>query len=327
MKNKLFISYLLLIAFLAVPALASELHIDKSGNFHMDSANVVSTNNNFILVEVWGTKWSLFLDTSTKILGADDRELTMNGIEKGQLLTVDGMFDAVNKIILAATVVNESIGTPKPKLVLLPPPSPPIPTPLPAPKAATVSAKPVDASNVHEITSYLKLAKEGPEVLRLQQFLVTQGLLSSDNATGYYGWITWAAVKKFQLAHDLLDTGTVGPKTRAVLNSLLNGTPGTVAGASVSVSPSASSAAPPSSGKGEKITKYLRYTSKDPEVLILQNFLVSQGLLNADNVTGYFGDTTWDAVVAFQKNHGLEYKYGAIGPQTRNVINAMLAGQ
>ncbi len=308
---------------LGMPVFAAELHIDSQGKFHMDSANVVSTNNNFVLVEVWGTKWSIFIDAYTKIRSAGDLELTTNAFAVGHALTVDGTFNKDNKVIEATLIVDESVGTPKPKEVSPPPPVAISASPKPSVSAAPAILKqPIDAKDIREIRSYLKLSSEGPEVLKLQQFLISNGFLAPDNATGYFGLVTSSAVKRFQFANGLAGTGTVGPLTRAVLNSLL-GSDGTVAGASTSVPTDAQKTA----GITGTITQYLRYQSKHPEVLILQNFLVDQGFLSADNATGYFGDATWDAVVAFQKANGLEYKYGAVGPQTRDVINGMLAGQ
>src|SRR3989344_463911 len=63
----------------------------------------------------------------------------------------------------------------------------------------------------------------GDDVLSLQQFLITQGHLSSGLATGYFGPITRSAVERLQLAFGIFSAasneasgyGIVGPRTRA----------------------------------------------------------------------------------------------------------------
>jgi peptidoglycan hydrolase-like protein with peptidoglycan-binding domain len=59
----------------------------------------------------------------------------------------------------------------------------------------------------------------------LQSLLAEYGYLSSTNATGFFGNLTLGAVQKFQCDKDIVCTGgagwgTVGPKTRNILNSL-----------------------------------------------------------------------------------------------------------
>ena len=66
----------------------------------------------------------------------------------------------------------------------------------------------------------------------LQHILISQGLLAADMATGYFGRLTQAAVKKLQAAHGLVSSGTpqttgfgsVGPKTRALLMATITAT-------------------------------------------------------------------------------------------------------
>jgi peptidoglycan hydrolase-like protein with peptidoglycan-binding domain len=58
---------------------------------------------------------------------------------------------------------------------------------------------------------------DGSDVLELQKRLASLGFFTGD-ATGYFGNITAAAVKKFQAAHGIPATGYVGSITRAALN-------------------------------------------------------------------------------------------------------------
>jgi hypothetical protein len=82
--------------------------------------------------------------------------------------------------------------------------------------------------------------------------------------------------------------------------------------------------------KPAPITKQLKQGMTDPEVKILQQFLINQNLLAPGNVTGYFGAATAKALKSFQCTNlnvcsGTVVKtgYGATGPMTRNLINGM----
>src|SRR3989344_4682040 len=77
----------------------------------------------------------------------------------------------------------------------------------------------------------LSLGMRGDDVLALQQFLIAQKLLSADSATAYFGPLTEVAVKKFQAATGIVSYGAphttgygaVGPRTRAAVASVANG--------------------------------------------------------------------------------------------------------
>jgi hypothetical protein len=68
-------------------------------------------------------------------------------------------------------------------------------------------------------TRPLIIGSKGKDVSALQQILNQQGYLST-SSTGYFGSLTAVALKKFQTAHGIEALGGVGPKTRAVLNTL-----------------------------------------------------------------------------------------------------------
>ncbi len=73
-----------------------------------------------------------------------------------------------------------------------------------------------------QFTSLLKLTDNGEAVSRLQEVLVSAGYLSASLPRGYFGKRTEDALKAFQVANGLTPVGTAGPKTRALLNALLN---------------------------------------------------------------------------------------------------------
>ncbi len=69
----------------------------------------------------------------------------------------------------------------------------------------------------YKFTSELHIGMTSDAVKQLQSVLKSIGFFSGD-ATGYFGSLTEAAVKKFQAAHGLEQVGNVGPQTRAALN-------------------------------------------------------------------------------------------------------------
>jgi peptidoglycan hydrolase-like protein with peptidoglycan-binding domain len=72
----------------------------------------------------------------------------------------------------------------------------------------------------------LRLGDRGQEVVSLQQFLIAQGLLATNNDSGFFGNLTILAVKKFQSRTGIASmTGFFGPLTRAKANAIVNNKP------------------------------------------------------------------------------------------------------
>lgn len=93
--------------------------------------------------------------------------------------------------------------------------------------ALTIGLLPSCASAAFEVN--LGQGDTGPAVQALQQFLISQGLLSSDNATGYFGKLTSGAVKAYQTSQGIIPaTGFFGPVTRASVNGASTSTAATV---------------------------------------------------------------------------------------------------
>lgn len=75
------------------------------------------------------------------------------------------------------------------------------------------------------LSAELDLEDQSDEVVKLQNFLISQGYLASDMNTGYFGQMTEAAVLKFQMEQGIVDgsnrpgAGRVGPSTLAAINS------------------------------------------------------------------------------------------------------------
>lgn len=66
--------------------------------------------------------------------------------------------------------------------------------------------------------SYLQIGSRGIAVTELQKRLVTDGFLTV-TPTGYFGQMTNSALRAYQRAHNISQTGTLGPITRASINS------------------------------------------------------------------------------------------------------------
>ena len=75
-----------------------------------------------------------------------------------------------------------------------------------------------NSSEQAAITRTLALGSRGNDVASLQLFLITQNLLPSDSATGYFGPLTRAAVIAFQRRNNLEQVGHVGRLTRGIVN-------------------------------------------------------------------------------------------------------------
>lgn len=86
--------------------------------------------------------------------------------------------------------------------------------------STTVSTSSNSCPNLHRA---LSRGSRGNDVILLQQFLIVQGFLSNDSATGFFGSMTEAAVQKWQAQNSIVSYGdanttgygVVGAKTRA----------------------------------------------------------------------------------------------------------------
>jgi peptidoglycan hydrolase-like protein with peptidoglycan-binding domain len=89
------------------------------------------------------------------------------------------------------------------------------------------SAQSATTAQCPALTRALSLGSTGADVVALQQFLIAQGILPANDATGYYGPATQTAVKQYQAANGIVSSGTpattgygnIGPATRAFIAS------------------------------------------------------------------------------------------------------------
>ena len=220
-----------------------------------------------------------------------------------------------------------------------------------APDAAVSSASPATApaapAATEALTRILRKGMRGPDVMILQQVLVFEGLLEESAPSGYFGADTERAVIAFQNKYatevlkpaDLKEgNGIVGELTRKKLNSLM----ATVLKSQTTVPVVSSSvpATPPAPGAISTLplvskvffTHTLSRGMQTPEVLALQVFLVSEGLMDTKAPNGNFGAATYRAVIAFQNKYAAEILKpadlkegnGIVGELTRKKLNSLI---
>jgi peptidoglycan hydrolase-like protein with peptidoglycan-binding domain len=112
------------------------------------------------------------------------------------------------------------------------------------------------SNNCVDITSNLYLGASdyffsGSNVAKLQNFLISRGYLHV-NATGFYGVLTFGAVRDFQRDNGIWAIGGAGPLTRAHILAMTCGT----AVPPVSAAPAITSLAPASGATGTTVTVY-----------------------------------------------------------------------
>ena len=120
----------------------------------------------------------------------------------------------------------------------------------------------------------IALGEQSDIVKKYQNRLIALGYLSGE-ADGNFGLSTQNAIRAFQSRNDQVVDGYLGPDTRNLMDS--------------------DNAKPFGMRLGEQ----------SDDVKNMQNLLVKYGYLSRDKASGYFGELTKEAVVAFQSVNGL----------------------
>ncbi|MDO5376969.1 MAG: peptidoglycan-binding protein [Clostridia bacterium] len=164
----------------------------------------------------------------------------------------------------------------------------------------------------------LKSGSRSDAVRKLQQDLTTLGYYSG-TVTGHFGGVTENAVKKFQRNNGLSADGIAGAKTLAKIASALSGTS---ANTSTTILPSTAGGGSIQAAVATALNteKTLQTGTRSDEVRKLQSLLASLGYFGGSQ-TGYFGEQTKSAVLAYQKAKGLSAD-GIAGKRTLSALNA-----
>ena len=209
MKLRTLITALALAA--ALPATADEtgpeLYISPKGEAHLTRAELVSQHSlNLFKVSLWGQKWTIQaipINPFTRYEAANGEPLKDQDLAPGHILEVYGRVLPEALGVIEATLIRDLS----------------IKTGTNPSSSAAISG----AGRVSVLAQQLRFGMRGKEVVLLQEFLKRYGWGIPDESfiTGYFGATTLAALKKFQAANGLPPEGEVGPRTRALINSLL----------------------------------------------------------------------------------------------------------
>lgn len=146
----------------------------------------------------------------------------------------------------------------------------------------------------------LKKGMSHEDIKILQEHLVTLNYLKLDETTTYYGDQTADAVMKLQSSEGLNADGIYGSDTHKALKRLLKIEP-------------------------IEYSRILKEGVSGDDVKALQKSLKFLGFLDIDEYTTYFGAETRQALMDFQKVHGIKVD-GIAGAETIQTINDALAG-
>lgn len=144
----------------------------------------------------------------------------------------------------------------------------------------------------------------GEDVRAVQNALISKGYsCGSSGADGQYGSNTAEAVKCFQKANALTADGVVGENTCKKLGGIWTGGKATTSASSASWTLS-------------RLLKRTKPLMKGEDVRAAQKALIAKGYsCGSSGADGQFGDGTQDAVMRFQKAHGLKTD-GIVGKDT-----------
>lgn len=167
------------------------------------------------------------------------------------------------------------------------------------------SAKRADSSSAEDYKVLSRSSKYHPAVVPLQRRLKALGY-AVGSADGYFGSQTYRAVREFQRRNGLKTTGVADETTQRVLFS----------SSAIAASGASSSSSSSSSGS---YGRQLYWGCEGEDVRQLQKTLLAKGYYQVRTADGVFGQWTYDAVRAFQKDHGLSVD-GIAGKNTLRAL-------
>ena len=145
------------------------------------------------------------------------------------------------------------------------------------------------------VSNYFKSGDKDENVIRYQQRLVKLGYLESGyECKGKMDGKTVSAIKEFQEANGLVRDGCLGPATMEQIDSK------------------------------NAVAYAMRLGMSGSKIRAAQQRLVKLGYLRSSQITGYYGETTVNAVKSFQKRNGLSQS-GEINAKTQEKLNSSTA--
>ena len=155
---------------------------------------------------------------------------------------------------------------------------------------------------------------KGEDVQAMQRALISRGYsCGASGADGQFGAGTESAVKAFQKANGLTADGIVGQNTCIKLGGVWKGG-------------KAAAPAPSASWTLSRLLKRTKPMMKGEDVRAAQKALLARGYsCGSSGADGQFGAGTKDAVMRFQKAHGLKAD-GIIGKDTCEKLNGSWKG-
>lgn len=208
-------------------SIPQEAHIYRTGEVHLIGGRLERRHAlNLLMVNVWGYQWKVFVDYDAKIQSADGQPLDPEKILVDHSLEIKG-FPAKRETGLIEAILIRDLSVSGSGAILPIASSSPIVSMLtvvqPTPAAVSSGVPAIAGASKKLLTANLYLGMRGEEVKILQEFLQKNkfGIPDDGPVTGYFGKVTEAAVKKFQIANNLEPVGFVGQKTRALINELL----------------------------------------------------------------------------------------------------------
>ena len=164
------------------------------------------------------------------------------------------------------------------------------------------SAKPAGSAAPNDYVTLSRSNRYRAAVVPLQRRLKALGY-QTGSIDGYYGSNTYRAVRNFQSRNGITVTGTADPYTQQILYSS-------------SAKPASGSSSSTGTTTGYRL---LYWGCKGDAVKRLQQALLNAGYKQARTADGIYGQWTYDAVRAFQKDHGLSVD-GIAGKNTQNKL-------
>ncbi|MDD2648247.1 MAG: peptidoglycan-binding protein [Eubacteriales bacterium] len=156
----------------------------------------------------------------------------------------------------------------------------------------------------------LRLGDSGALVTAAQKKLIALGYITG-TANGAFDNAMKAAVTAFQKQNRLTQDGVIGENTLKALNSTTAAT----------APPAPVVTATPGPSATVSTASVIRFGDKGDNVKSMQNRLIQLGYLASGSADGQYGNNTYQAVVAFQKNNSLKTD-GIVGAETLKKLNS-----